>query len=64
LSISCAFVRLGDTSLTADYAVYIGDETEPVASGTCISVCIDAKTRQKVVVPDALRAAVAAFEGG
>jgi len=53
--------KLGNTSFTSSFLIR-NDEQATLARASVTSVCVDAKSRQKVRVPDAFRDAVASFE--
>lgn len=55
--------RFGTSSFTSSFTIR-NDRQETLANASVTSVCVDPKTREKVRVPDAFRAAVAAFEEG
>jgi len=55
--------RIGTSSFTTSFVIRNGRE-ETLAKAKVTSVCVDPKTREKVRVPDAFRAAIAAFEEG
>ena len=63
LDVRVRIVRFGRTSFTADAAIHRGDEAEPRAAATLVSVCVDAQSLRPVPVPERLRAAVRAYEG-
>ncbi len=54
---------IGNSSMTYEFAVFEESSERLVATGQIVAVCVDAETHEKVRVPDALRRAVAAFEG-
>ncbi|GAB5543982.1 MAG: hypothetical protein SangKO_037420 [Sandaracinaceae bacterium] len=62
VSIETRISRIGESSVTSSY-VMRDAAGEILAEAELTSVCVDPKTRQKVRVPDALRDAVAGFEG-
>jgi len=55
--------KFGTSSFTSSFTIR-NDRQETLAKASVTSVCVDPKTREKVTVPDAFRAAVAAFEEG
>ena len=63
--------HIGNTSFTFEFAIYrvvsAADGTQPsdelIATGKIVAVAVDLQTEQPVRVPDALREAVARFEG-
>ena len=57
--------EVGNSSVRMDYAVARADAPdEPCAKGTSVVVLVRYATLEKVRVPDELRAAIAALEGG
>jgi acyl-CoA thioester hydrolase len=55
--------HIGNTSFTFEFAVYKQEAEELIATGQIVAVAVDAKTERPVRVPEALRRAVAQFEG-
>lgn len=55
--------RIGNSSLGFEFAIRHSDTDTLVATGHINAVCIDPETERPVRVPDALREAVAAYEG-
>ena len=55
--------KFGSSSFTSSFTIR-NDRQETLAKASVTSVCVDPKTREKARVPDAFRAAVAAFEEG
>ncbi len=55
--------KLGTSSFTSSFTIR-NERQETLAKASVTSVCVDPKTREKVRVPNAFRAAVAAFEEG
>jgi acyl-CoA thioester hydrolase len=55
--------RIGNSSLTAELAIYKAENGELLATGELTAVIIDVETRRPVPVPDKLRAAIASYEG-
>ena len=54
--------KIGETSIGMEYAVWDAEsETTVYARGTSVAVLVDYRTMQKVRVPDAVRAAIAAL---
>jgi acyl-CoA thioester hydrolase len=54
---------LGNTSFTYEFAIRKQPEDVLIATAKIVSVAVDAETEQPIRVPDALRKAVARFEG-
>ncbi len=63
LRIGCRFADFGRTSVTARFEIFSGEQAAPVATGSLVFVCVSSEGRGKVPVPDALREAVARYEG-
>jgi acyl-CoA thioester hydrolase len=59
LAIGVRMERIGSTSFTTAYVARIGDAL--VARGRLTNVCVDARSMNKVAVPDMLRDAVARY---
>jgi acyl-CoA thioester hydrolase len=61
--------HVGNTSFTFEFAVYkqpgkdASPEEERIATGKIVAVAVDVETEEPIRVPDALREAVARFEG-
>ena len=55
--------KVGSSSVTSTFVIR-NSQGDPLANASVTSVCVDAKTREKVRVPDRFREAVAAFEEG
>jgi len=55
--------HLGNTSFRFDFAIYRQATDTLIATSRIVAVTVDAKTEQPIRVPDALRMAVARFEG-
>ena len=55
--------KFGTSSFTSSFTIR-NDRQQTLAKASVTSVCVDPKTREKVIVPDAFRTAVAAFEEG
>jgi acyl-CoA thioester hydrolase len=55
--------KFGTSSFTSSFTIR-NDRQQTLAKASVTSVCVDPKTREKVMVPDPFRAAVAAFEEG
>lgn len=54
--------RVGNTSLTFDFEIWVENEERLVNRASSLYVCIDPKTLRPVPVPDNLRAAINRFE--
>lgn len=63
LNVHARIARIGNTSFSFDFAIAKADNDELVAAGDITAVTIDRKTWKPVRVPEALRQAVAEFEG-
>ena len=62
VAVSVRVSRIGETSLRMEYEVRDADDESTVyARGSSVVVLIDYRSMQKVPVPDALRAAIAAL---
>jgi 4-hydroxybenzoyl-CoA thioesterase len=48
-------VRLGRTSITWKYTVYVEGEADPAIEGSNVTVCLDMDTFNKCEIPDWLR---------
>jgi acyl-CoA thioester hydrolase len=55
--------RFGTSSFTSSFVIR-NDRNETLAKASVTSVCVDPTSREKAIVPVALREAVAAFEAG
>lgn len=55
--------KIGNSSLTFEFSIYKRGSDELVASGHIVAVNVDRDTRRPVPVPQALRKAVADYEG-
>jgi acyl-CoA thioester hydrolase len=55
--------HIGNTSFTFEFAAHKQPEDTLVATGTIVAVAVGAGTEKPIRVPDALREAVARFEG-
>lgn len=55
--------RIGNSSLTFDFAIYPQGEDRLVNTASSLYVCIDSKTLKPVRVPDPLRRLLEDFEG-
>ncbi len=54
--------KIGNSSVTFEFAVFKSHNDELVATGNIIAVMIDPQTKKPVRVPDVFREAVARFE--
>lgn len=63
LDIHTRIGRIGNTSFTFEFAVYEHGAEELIATGQIVAVAVDVETERPVRVPEALRKAVAQFEG-
>lgn len=63
LHIGCRFEDFGHTSFKAVFEVRVDPTEAPIVTGRCVVVMVD-RDKVKAPVPQALRDAVAAFEGG
>ncbi len=54
--------KIGNSSVTFQFAVHKAHDDELVASGHIIAVCVNPQTHKPVRVPDIFREAVARFE--
>jgi acyl-CoA thioester hydrolase len=55
--------KIGNSSLTFEFAIYQQDSDQLVATGHIVAVNVDLETNRPVAVPEALREAVASYEG-
>jgi 4-hydroxybenzoyl-CoA thioesterase len=55
IEIEVGVVRLGRTSITWKYTVYVEKESEPAIEGSNVTVCLDMETFKKREIPDWLR---------
>lgn len=55
--------RFGTSSFTSMFVIR-NDQGETLAKASVTSVCVDSKSREKVIVPVVLREAIEAFEEG
>ncbi|NNE17894.1 MAG: acyl-CoA thioesterase, partial [Myxococcales bacterium] len=55
--------RFGTSSFTSSFVIR-NDRGETLAKASVTSVCVEPSSREKVIVPVALREAIAAFERG
>jgi acyl-CoA thioester hydrolase len=63
LDVHARIGRIGNTSFTFEFAVHQQRTKERIATGQIVAVAVDAETERPVRVPEALRKAVAQFEG-
>jgi acyl-CoA thioester hydrolase len=63
LNVNARISRFGNTSFSFEFAIAKADSNELVATGDITAVTVDRKTWKPVRVPEALRQAVAEFEG-
>jgi acyl-CoA thioester hydrolase len=63
LDVHARIGHIGNTSFTFQFAVHKQDTQELIATGQIVAVAVDVDTERPVRVPDALRNAVARFEG-
>jgi acyl-CoA thioester hydrolase len=63
LNVNARIARFGTTSFSFEFAIAKADSNELVATGDITAVTVDRKTWKPVRVPEALRQAVAEFEG-
>jgi acyl-CoA thioester hydrolase len=63
LDVHARIGHIGNTSFTFEFAVHKQGTEEPIATGQIVAVAVDAQTEVPVRVHEALRAAVAQFEG-
>jgi len=55
--------KLGNTSFTFQFGVFESNSQRFIANGQIVAVAVDRKTQKPVPAPEALREAVARFEG-
>jgi len=55
--------KIGTTSLTFDFEIYVEGEERLIGSATSFYVCVDPKTLKSTPVPDVLRSRIEKFEG-
>jgi acyl-CoA thioester hydrolase len=63
LEIHTRVSRIGNTSLSFDFAIYPEGEDRLIGLASSLYVCIDPETQQPIRVPDDLRERIAEFEG-
>ena len=64
LAVGARATKLGNTSFTLEHGVWAADAPERLfARGSSVVVLLDYATGERVRVPDAVRAAVAALQG-
>lgn len=60
----CARVsKIGTTSLTFEFEIYVEGEERLIGSATSLYVCVDPKSLKSTLVPDVLRSRIEEFEG-
>jgi acyl-CoA thioester hydrolase len=62
IEVGCHAARIGRSSIAFDLAIW--RDAQPITKGEVVYVCADPAERRSVPVPDKLRQAIAAFEGG
>jgi acyl-CoA thioester hydrolase len=55
--------KIGTTSLTFEFEIYVEGEDRLIGSATSLYVCVDPKTLKSTPVPDLLRERISNFEG-
>jgi len=55
--------HIGNASLGVEFAIYKQPDDELIATGRIVTVAVDVETEKPIRVPNALREAVARFEG-
>ena len=55
--------KIGNTSLTFEFEIYVQGEGRLVGTASSLYVCIDPQTLRPIRVPDELRSRIAEFEG-
>lgn len=63
LTVRTGCTAVGNTSFTMTYEI-LDEQGTVVATGTSVQVMYDYRTQEKVRVPDAVRQAIAALQGG
>lgn len=63
IHIEARIANIGNTSITSEFTVR-SDQGDVLARAKLVSVCVDAKTREKTRVPEDFRSAAASFDGG
>jgi acyl-CoA thioester hydrolase len=63
LNVHTTLANIGNSSLTFEFSIYKEPADELVATGYIVAVNVDRATRRPVPVPQALREAVAEYEG-
>lgn len=63
LHVHARIAHIGNTSFTFEFVIYKQPKGELVATGKIVAVAVGPDTERPVRVPDALRQAVARFEG-
>lgn len=64
LNIYARVGKIGNSSVTFEFAAVQAEGGEPVATGNIVAVVIDAETKKPTRVPDAFREIVARYESG
>ena len=55
--------KIGTTSLTFEFEIYVEREEGLIGSATSLYVCVDPKTLKSTAVPEVLRSSIEEFEG-
>ena len=55
--------KIGTTSLTFEFEIYVEGEDRLIGSAASLYVCVDPKTLKSTPVPDLLRERISQFEG-
>jgi acyl-CoA thioester hydrolase len=63
LNVHARLGRIGNSSMTFEFAVRNAESDELIASGYINAVCVSEETKRPQRVPDTLRDAVTAYEG-
>ncbi len=63
LHVHARIARFGNTSFSFEFAIVRTESDELIATGEIVAVTVDLETGKPIRVPDALRRAVAVFEG-
>lgn len=63
LDIHTRVSRIGNTSITFEFEIYVHGEEQLIGTAQSLYVCIDLQTLKPVRVPDPLRARLTEFEG-
>ncbi len=62
IEVGCRAARIGRSSIAFELAIW--RDAQPITKGEVVYVCAHPVERRSVPVPDKLRQAIAAFEGG